>query len=71
MGGQPEFGHEGDGLADSEVRKEPVVLADVSDALLHQLGRVGFPVDQNLTGRRRPTLVATRDDVQQRGFTAA
>lgn len=69
--GQPEFGHKGEGLAHGEVRKEAVVLAHVRDALLYQLSRVGATVDQNLAGCHAAALVATRDDVQQRGFAAA
>ncbi|KAG7228534.1 hypothetical protein INR49_007708 [Caranx melampygus] len=59
MGGEPQFGNKGESLTDGEVRKEPVVLADVSDAFLHQLRRVGLPVDQDLTGRHCPALIPT------------
>ena len=69
MGGEPQFGHEDEGLSDGEVRKKSVVLADVSDALLHQLPGTGPPVDQDLAGRCRAALIPTRDDVQQRRFT--
>ena len=69
VGGEPQLGHEGQSLSDREVREESVVLPDVSDALLHQLRRVGLPVDQDLPGRYGAALVPTRDDVQQRRFT--
>lgn len=68
MGGEPQFGNKGESFTDSEVRKKAVVLADMSDALLHQLGRVGLPVNQNLTGHFT-TLITARYDVQQRCFT--
>lgn len=70
VGGQPQSGHEGQSLTDGQVREKTVILADVSDALLHQLGLVGPPVDQNLPGGHSAALVAARYDIQQRRFTA-
>lgn len=68
VGGEPQFGHEGQSLTDGEVRKKAVILADVRDALLHQLRRVGPPVNQNLPGRHFAAFVAARDDIEQRRF---
>lgn len=68
VGGEPQFGHEGQSLPDGEVRKKAVILADVSDALLHQLGRVGPPVDQNLPGCHFAAFVTARDYIKQRSF---
>lgn len=70
VGGQPQFGHEGQSLTDGQVREKAVILADVSDALLHQLGLVGPPVDQNLPGRHFAALVTARYYIEQRRFTA-
>lgn len=69
--GEAQFGDEGQGFSDSEVRQEPVVLPYMGDALLHQLGRVGLPINQNLTRLYRTTLIPARYYVQQRGFTTA
>ncbi|TNN64317.1 hypothetical protein EYF80_025447 [Liparis tanakae] len=57
-GGEPQLGNKGQSFPDGEVRKKTVVLADVSDALLHQLRRVGLPVNQNLAGCHRSALIA-------------
>lgn len=69
MGGEPQLGNKGQSFADGEVRKKTVVLTDMSDALLHQLGRVGPSVNQNLAGRHCAALVAACHYVQQRCFT--
>lgn len=45
MSGQPQFGNKGESLSDGEVRKKPIVLADVSDAFLDELGRVVLPIN--------------------------
>lgn len=69
MGGEPQFGNKGESFTDGEVRKKAVILADVSDALLHQLGRVGLAVNLNLTGRHSTALITACYYVQQRCFT--
>lgn len=66
VGGEPQLGHEAEGLTDTEVGKKAVVLADVSDVFLHQLWGVGLPVNQNLTGCHCSSFVPTRYDIQQR-----
>lgn len=45
VGGESQFGNKAESLADSEVRKEAIVLADMSDAFLHELRRVGLAVN--------------------------
>lgn len=69
VGGEPQFGNKGEGFTDGEVRKKTVILADVSDALLHQLGCVGPSVNQNLTGRHCTSFITACYYVQQRCFT--
>lgn len=71
VGGESQLGHEAEGLPHGEVREEPVVLANVSDALLHQLRRVGLPVDQDVTAGHSAALVPTSYDVQQGGLPTA
>lgn len=71
MGREPQFGYKDESLADGEVRKKAVVLADVSDTLLHQLGCVGLPVDHNLARCHYTAFIPTRYYVQQRCFTTA
>lgn len=69
MGGEPQFGNKGESFTDGEVRKKTIILADMSDALLHQLGRVGPSVNQNLTGRHCTAFITACYYVQQRCFT--
>lgn len=69
VGGEPQFGNKGEGFTDGEVGKKTVILADVSDALFHQLGCVGPPVNQNLTGRHCTSFITACYYVQQRCFT--
>lgn len=71
VGREPQLGDEDQSLAHGEVRQQAVVLAHVSDALLHQLGRVGLPVNQNLTRLHFTALVPARDYVQQGSFTTS
>lgn len=69
--GEPQLGHEAEGLTDGEVRKKTVVLADVSDVFLDQLWGVGLPINQNLTGCHCSSFVPTSYDIQQRRLTTA
>ena len=46
--GQAQLGHESQGLADSQVGEQLVVLAHVGHALAHQLRRAGLPVDPDV-----------------------
>ena len=69
VGGEPQFGNKAESFTDGEVRKEAVILADMSDALLHQLGGVWLPVNQNLTGLHCAALITACYYVQQRCFT--
>lgn len=63
--GQAQLGDEGQRLAHGEVGQQAVVLAHVGDALAHQLGGAGLPVNQHLAQPHGAALVPARHDVQQ------
>jgi len=69
--GQPQLGHEGQGLPHGEVGQQPVVLPHVGHAPPHQLRGAGGPVDQHPALPHLAPLVPTRDDVQQGRLAAA